>query len=263
MPSASALGCPVCDWLGQPLIGRIAAARLRLLKNAGPGLPWQLTWRAVCASTELELERSLLAGAAAPLAVLAGHQRFGHGQQGRPWQAPHGGVWISAALPWPAYGDGTAALGLAVAVGLALQLEELGLEPRLKWPNDLLVRGAKVAGLLPRLRRRGERIRWAQVGLGLNGHNPVPPGGLALARALGRRRLDTAALAARALLALEWAAAHALAPERVRREAEGRLLLPETPVPFEGELWRATGLASDGALELVRGPRRAQLRRCF
>ncbi|MFS6825934.1 hypothetical protein AAF143_01235 [Cyanobium sp. ATX-6F1] len=88
-------------------------------------------------------------------------------------------------------------------------------------------------------------------------------GGLALARALGRRRLDTAALSARALLALEWAAAHALAPERVRREAEGRLLLPEAPVPFEGELWRATGLASDGALELALGPRRAQLRRCF
>ncbi|MGB7564395.1 MAG: biotin--[acetyl-CoA-carboxylase] ligase, partial [Prochlorococcaceae cyanobacterium] len=158
------------------MIGRIAAARLRRLGPAGPGLPWQLQWRAVCASTELELERSLRSGAAAPLAVLAGHQRFGHGQQGRPWQAPPGGVWISAALPWPAHGDGTAALGLAVAVGLALQLEELGLEPRLKWPNDLLVRGAKVAGLLPRLRRRGEHIRWAQVGLGLNGHNPVPPG---------------------------------------------------------------------------------------
>ncbi|WP_414026871.1 hypothetical protein [Cyanobium sp. ATX-6F1] len=84
---------------------------------------------------------------------------------------------MSAALPWPPQVDGTAALGLAVAVGLALQLEALGLEPRLKWPNDLLVQGAKVAGLLPRLRRRGERIRWAQVGLGLNGHNPVPPGG--------------------------------------------------------------------------------------
>ncbi|MCP9848263.1 biotin--[acetyl-CoA-carboxylase] ligase [Cyanobium sp. Morenito 9A2] len=245
------------------MIGRIAAARHQLRGSACRGLPWRLRRWPVCASTEIELERWLRAGAQPPLAVLSGQQRFGHGQQGRPWQAPPGGVWISAALPWPPQPHGTAALGLAVAVGLALQLEALGLKPRLKWPNDLLLDGAKVAGLLPRLRRRGERIRWAQVGLGLNGHNPVPAGATSVARALGRHRLDTAVLAARVLLALEWAAAQALAPERVRREAEARLLLPTLPVPFEGEWWQAHGLGSDGSLELALGPRRAQLRRLF
>ncbi|MFS6825935.1 hypothetical protein [Cyanobium sp. ATX-6F1] len=83
------------------MIGRIAAARLRVLGRAGPGLPWRLQWRAVCASTESELERWLLAGADAPLAVLAGHQRFGHGQQGRPWQAPSGGS--GSAPPCPGH----------------------------------------------------------------------------------------------------------------------------------------------------------------
>jgi BirA family biotin operon repressor/biotin-[acetyl-CoA-carboxylase] ligase len=53
----------------------------------------------VCASTELELERWLTAGAVPPLALLARQQRHGHGQRGRVWHSPPGGVWLSAALP--------------------------------------------------------------------------------------------------------------------------------------------------------------------
>jgi len=247
------------------MAGGTMAALRRLNQGANSGLDWRLRWCPVCASTETELDRWLEKGARPPLAVLAARQVHGHGQRGRAWSSPPGGIWISAALPWPEQAEGTAALGPAVAVGLALQLEALGLLPRLKWPNDLLLDGRKVAGLLPRLRLRGGRIRWAQVGLGLNGHNRVPPGAVSVATALGRGRSpgSTAALGARVLTALDWAARHSLAPERVRFEAQRRLELPIQAVPFEGELWRAVGLGLDGALELARGGRRARMLRLF
>lgn len=131
-------------------------------------------------------------------------------------------------MPWPEEPGLAADLGLAVAVGLALQLEDLGLNVQIKWPNDLLVDGRKLAGLLPRLRIRGGRIRWARLGLGLNGSNRVPPGAISVAEALGRKLTagERAALAARALIALDWAASQGHEPEAVRLQANRRLRLP-------------------------------------
>ncbi|MFN9869867.1 MAG: biotin--[acetyl-CoA-carboxylase] ligase [Cyanobacteriota bacterium] len=237
------------------------AAR-RALPPVGEGKPplrWRLQVLPVCASTERELERRLRQPGAGPrageaLGVLAARQRFGHGQQGRSWQSPAGGVWISAALPWPEDPAVGAAPGLALAVGLALELEQLGLPVRLKWPNDLLIEGRKIAGLLPRLRRRGDRVRWAQVGLGLNGRHAVPAGAVALAELIGRRAdARPPRLSARVLRALEWAVAQAEEPGRVRALAEDRLLLPAEPIAHQGSLWRAVGLGNDGTLLLKDG----------
>ena len=248
------------------------AAR-RALPSGGEAVPplcWRLQVLPVCASSERELERRLREPGAAPrageaLAVLARRQRFGHGQQGRAWHSPAGGVWISAALPWPEDPAAAAAPGLALAVGLALELEQLGLPVRLKWPNDLLVEGRKIAGLLPRLRWRGDRVRWAQVGLGLNGDHAVPAGALALAELIGRRADSRPPrLSARVLRALEWGVAQAARPERVRALAEVRLLLPVEPIAHQGSLWRAVGLGIDGALLLEGGDgRRTGLHRRF
>ncbi len=277
------------------MIGRIAAARRRLASAADPpSLAWRLRGLRVCASTERELEHWLQRQPPAPgqplvqpRAVLAAHQRFGHGQQGRPWQAPPGGVWISAALPWTtvtpsssAQGDSptaspaavpAAALGLAVAVGLAQELEALGLAVRLKWPNDLLVVDGdgtprKLAGLLPRLRWRGGVSRWAQVGVGLNGRNRVPAGAISLAQALGGRShpaADPLALAARVLRALEWAVAHGGLAEAVRQQAERRLWWDAQPLPHQGSWWWVEGLAADGGLRLRSGLRHTTLHRRF
>ena len=228
-----------------------------------------------CGSTETELDRLLLAGATAPLVVLADRQSRGHGQQGRPWSSPRGGVWLSAALPWPERREDAAALGLAVAVGLARELEALGLAVRIKWPNDLLIGDRKLAGFLPRLRLRGERIVLARVGLGLNGWNRVPPGAMGLAEALAARpgnRLTAAGtrwladplpLTARVLRALDWACAKADQAERVRAEAQARLWQPAAGIAHGGELWQAEGLGLDGSLLIGRGGEQRALHRHF
>ncbi len=268
------------------MIGRIAAERRRLIglarapwrgeAVAGPALgsPWRLRGVPVCASTEGNLDRWLEhawpAGSGplqAPLALVARQQRFGHGQQGRSWFSPPGGVWLSAALPWPEDPAEAAAPGLAVAVGLALQLEQLGVPVRLKWPNDLLLQGAdgelaKLAGLLPRLRFRGGRIRWARLGVGLNGRNPVPAAATNLRRSLGPWGSEPLRLAARVLLALEWAMAWSRRPEEVRQLAEQRLHLGPALL-LDGEDWRPLGLAGDGGLRLQCGPRLRVLQRRF
>lgn len=251
-----------------------------MIRPEAPPRPWRLRRLPVCGSTERELDRWLSAlaipersepAAALPLAVRAERQRHGHGQQGRIWHAPQGGVWLSAALPWPVQ-DG-AALGLAVAVGLALQLEDLGLEPRLKWPNDLLVHGRKLAGLLPRLRLRGDRVRWARVGIGVNGVNRVPAGAISLAAALrvaGQRRLSPwhpqaspRRLEQRVLAALNWAMASSSRPEWVCLLAEQRLWRPAEGFDLAGCRWQIDGLDRDGALRLRRGSEICRVQRRF
>ena len=252
--------------------GRIASA-LRARPLGPPSLPWRLLWQPITASTERELDRLLEQGLQPPLAVIARRQSRGHGQQGRSWLSPAGGLWLSAALPWAVPAEAMAAPALAVTLGLCLQLEALGLEPRIKWPNDLLLEGRKLAGVLPRLRWRGSTPLGCRVGVGLNGVNRVPSGAIALAEALqpachrcrGGHRHPKARpdqLAALVLRALEWAVAASGQAELVRRQAEQRLWRPDC-YWHEGEAWQVQGLALDGALRLCCGERLVELRRNF
>jgi BirA family biotin operon repressor/biotin-[acetyl-CoA-carboxylase] ligase len=237
---------------------------------------WQRRRLAVCASTELELDRWLRRQPPPDpegserlswrRLVVARRQRFGRGQQGRFWVSPPGGLWLSAAFPWPLCPREAATLPLALALGLALELERIGLPERrlplrIKWPNDLLVQGRKLAGLLPRLRLRGNRVCWGQIGLGLNGTNPVPAGAIGLGEALqaaaGRpgRRFDPRAtprqLEALACRAIETALALADQPEHVRCEVEQRLWRPPLGFERDGTTWRIAALLADGGLAVV------------
>ena len=252
-------------------------------------MSWQLRRLPVCASTEVELERWLAQrdqapGAAAQalgaqLAVLARRQRFGQGQRGRVWQSPEGGLWISAAFPWPTAQQpaqpgaqleapaALAPLGLAAAVGVAQQLQGLGIAVALKWPNDLLVGGHKLAGLLPRLRWRGGRVRWAQVGLGLNGINRPPAGAISVAQALAGARFHPQAKPQRllplALAGLEWAQQMASDPAAVHQAAEALLVRPPQGLVHAGERWQVVGLERDGGLRLERPGAAITLQRHF
>ena len=238
------------------MLRRSGAAALACLRQHQGAAPWQLRCLPVCASTELELTAWLAAqpwDGVMPRAVVARRQIRGQGQWGRPWQAPPGGVWVSAALPWSGPGVAAGLFGLAVAVGLAERLEAAGLTVAIKWPNDLLVDGRKVAGILPRMVHRGSRVRLARVGLGLNVVNPVPPGAIALKQLLPSPR--PLPWTAEVLTALERAMDLATVPEAVVEATEARLWARTVNDPSTAELWTVEGLAQDGALRLRHGTR--------
>jgi len=117
-----------------------------------------------CGSTMDEAWRLLRAGDAAPWdSVLAARQTSGRGQLRREWAAPAGNLSVSLVLPQlpPRLAD-MASLLLGHAVAEALEAE-FGTAIRVKWPNDLLIAGGKVGGILVE-ERQGRMI----AGLGIN-----------------------------------------------------------------------------------------------
>jgi len=198
-----------------------------------------------------------------PVLLAADEQTAGRGRRGRRWHSPAGtGVLFSLALPLrrPVRELG----GLSVVAGLAAvrALRALGAsEVALRWPNDLLVRGAKLGGILVETRARGAGSA-AVVGIGVN-HRTVQ--GLAarlrrgvaaldqLLRPLPPRNAVISAVGCELIAALhafdatgfgpflaDWEALHAFAGQRLRvRLADGRVVAG-----------LAEGLAADGALQL-------------
>ncbi len=89
------------------------------------------------------------------LVLTARGQRDGRGRHGRSWHAPRGGAWFTIAWPMRNPPEHYAAVpllaGLAAAEGINLTCKDGGLTCRpirIKWPNDLLLEGAKVGGIL-------------------------------------------------------------------------------------------------------------------
>ncbi|MBB4265032.1 biotin--[acetyl-CoA-carboxylase] ligase [Roseospira visakhapatnamensis] len=109
------------------------------------------------------------------LVVWAGEQQGGRGRHGRSWTSPPGNLYVSVALPCPEGPARATDVGFATGVALTRALEDLGFgrrpglpAPRLKWPNDLLLDGAKVAGLLLESVKDPAGIPWVSMGLGVN-----------------------------------------------------------------------------------------------
>lgn len=213
-----------------------------------------------CASTNTTL---LAERPAHPVLLAANMQSAGRGRRGRRWHSAAGsGALFSLALPM---GRPAAKLGgLPIVAGLAAvrALRALGAaEVTLKWPNDLLVRGAKLGGILVQTRAQGAGSA-AVIGVGIN---HVAVHGLATRLKRGVAALEQflqplpsrstviSAVARELLAALvafdaggfapfrsDWDELHAFAGKRLRvRLADGRVLAGV-----------ADGLAADGALQL-------------
>jgi BirA family biotin operon repressor/biotin-[acetyl-CoA-carboxylase] ligase len=103
--------------------------------------------------------------------VISDEQTAGKGRSGRSWFSPPGrGIWASVLVRTDMPPDRLAPLSIAGAVSVAEALHELtGPEIRMKWPNDLLVDGRKLGGLLVEAVRSSHgNVLTAVVGIGLN-----------------------------------------------------------------------------------------------
>lgn len=102
--------------------------------------------------------------------LLAEYQTAGRGRRGRSWVAPPGGsICLSLSWAFREVPQDLGALGLVIGVCALRALRESGLEEaRLKWPNDLLVEGRKLGGILIELRAESDGPAYVVIGIGLN-----------------------------------------------------------------------------------------------
>jgi len=223
-------------------------------------------------STNAHLAR--LAPWSAPRACLAEHQSAGRGRRGRPWVSPLGAsLYLSLAWPFRERPPALETLALRAALAVAEALEALGLPGiGLKWPNDLVVEGRKLAGILIELQGEWGGAQQAIVGVGVNVHLPAEA-----ARAIDRPWIDLATLMGadrprRTALAAALLDHLCATLERLERgEDDGWRARWRTREQYRGEVVRLLqdggeligvhrGVAEDGALLLEQDGR---LRRCY
>lgn len=189
-------------------------------------------------------------GAPAGTLVLADAQTAGRGREARSWQSAAGaGIWMTL-VERPRDAVATGVLSLRLALRLAPVLERWTAEPvRIKWPNDLLAGGRKLAGILVEARWRGGRPDWVAIGIGVNLRPPAGVDGAALASGAER----TAVLGE--MIPAVRAAAAALGPlteeELAIYRGRDALLGRSCTAPVAGT---AAGITADGAI-IIRGAR--------
>ncbi|HJQ83232.1 MAG TPA: biotin--[acetyl-CoA-carboxylase] ligase [Candidatus Binatia bacterium] len=222
-------------------------------------------WHEEVDSTQRVARELADAGAPEGTTVIAERQTAGRGRLGRVWHSPPGlNLYCSILLrpPLPPHAVPQVALvaGTAVAAAVAAQSTAT---PAIKWPNDVLVGGRKVAGILVEMDSEMERVRHVLVGIGVNLNAPAAafPRQLrakatSLLVATGRR-VDRAAFAGRLLAELEARYGRYLSGgfASVRTEWESWSCLGGRDVCVagpEGEVsGRVLGLDDDGALRLA------------
>jgi len=118
-------------------------------------------------STNDKAKELALRGAEEGTVVVAEMQKSGRGRLGRTWISPKGGVYLSIILR-PA-GSGMQKLTLMTAVAVARAIKKLyGIDARIKWPNDVLLEGKKVCGILTETSADSGRIDFVIIGIGIN-----------------------------------------------------------------------------------------------
>jgi BirA family biotin operon repressor/biotin-[acetyl-CoA-carboxylase] ligase len=118
--------------------------------SQAPVLPdgWTLTALESVGSTNDEATRLAEAGAAEGTVVWAREQTGGRGRRGRRWASPVGNLYFSTILRPACSAPRAAELGFVAALAVA-DIVPAKRDVRVKWPNDVLVDGGKIAGILP------------------------------------------------------------------------------------------------------------------
>jgi len=146
----------------------------------GPAAFWRLEQHDVLPSTSSLLITRAEAGEAEGLAILARQQTAGRARATRSWVSPPGNLFCSVLLRPDVPARDVAQWGLLAGVALADAAAEILPNPdalQLKWPNDLLLGGAKCSGILAEtsLTPAG-RLAWLVLGFGVNlAHAPSLP----------------------------------------------------------------------------------------
>lgn len=164
-------------------IDAISRRGYRILSSPDKLLPWEIkfnlgtkvigqdiVYKETLVSTMDEAVRLGIAGAPEGSVICAETQTQGRGRMGRAWvSVPGKGIYASLLLRPKMPLSQVSQLTLVSAVAIAQALKSVsGLEVKIKWPNDILVGGRKLAGILTELNAEMDRVRFIVVGFGVN-----------------------------------------------------------------------------------------------
>lgn len=129
---------------------------------------WSLHFEPSCSSTQDLARKAAAAGADQGWTVITDLQLEGRGRRGRAWVAPRGTALLFSTILQPPV-DVLPLLPLLAAISVAGGIEvATGVVAELKWPNDVLVDGKKVAGILTEMSADLDRVHHVVVGIGVN-----------------------------------------------------------------------------------------------
>ncbi|MFN8093016.1 MAG: biotin--[acetyl-CoA-carboxylase] ligase [Vicinamibacteria bacterium] len=146
-------------------VSRRAELEAAIERRGGPALP-AIEWHESVLSTNDRLKALARSGAAEWTVVAADRQSGGRGREGRRWASPAGGLYLSVLLR--PRREAASRLPLAAGVAVAEAAQEHGVEAQLKWPNDVLAGGRKLAGILAEAASGADGVEWVVLGIGVN-----------------------------------------------------------------------------------------------
>jgi BirA family biotin operon repressor/biotin-[acetyl-CoA-carboxylase] ligase len=133
---------------------------------------WRIAHVAVTGSTNEDMAQILGEQDARGLVIVADYQEHGTGRKGRAWVAPPGSALLcTIALPDALPTTGIWAVPFWVALIVRDAFAQFGVDAALQWPNDVLIAGRKVAGILCISRVAGD-YAWVGCGIGINVQRP-------------------------------------------------------------------------------------------
>ena len=153
---------------------RLGSSPDLLLPYEFPGLEQRIHYFPEIGSTMDTARELAKKGAGEGTIVIAEAQTCGRGRLSREWLSPEGGIYFTLVLRpkiSPAYAP---RINLMVSVAVAATIRKLfGLEAELKWPNDVLIEGRKVCGILAEIDAEMDVVNFVNVGIGINANTAI------------------------------------------------------------------------------------------
>lgn len=120
-------------------------------------------------STNTWAKREAEAGAADGTVLVADTQTAGKGRRGRSWSSPSGyAAYMSIVLRPSILPERASMVTLVAGLSVASAIRSMGLEAKIKWPNDVVISGKKVCGILTEMSTQMEEINYLVLGIGIN-----------------------------------------------------------------------------------------------
>jgi BirA family transcriptional regulator, biotin operon repressor / biotin---[acetyl-CoA-carboxylase] ligase len=126
-------------------------------------------YRETTGSTNDDAKAAAQGGSINRAAFIAGEQKKGRGRKGRQWVSPPGGLYVSFFVRPNIEPARIPGLTIIAAVSVCSALENTaGVSPQIKWPNDIMLGGRKLAGILTECMIGMDGVEYAVCGIGIN-----------------------------------------------------------------------------------------------